>query len=227
MRLSVVIPALDEEGIIGRTVRAVKERAAFEPEIVVADGGSSDATAEEARQAGAGLVLEAPRGRARQMNAGADAARGEILYFLHADTLPPEGFDRLILDSVSGGRPAGSFRLSFRPSHPLLDAYAWFTRFDVNAFRFGDQSLYVTKKLFARSGGFREDHMVMEDNEMVRRLKGMAPFALLDRAVITSSRKYRRNGVLRLQLVFTWIWVCYHLGIPQRQLVAWYREWVR
>lgn len=221
-----VIPALDEEGVIGRTVRAVRERSVGTPEIVVADGGSTDATRREALRAGADRVVEFPRGRARQMNAGAESAAGDVLYFLHADTHPPEGFDRLIGSGVAEGCPAGCFRLSFRPSHPLLEAYAWFTRFDVDAFRFGDQSLYVTHDLFARSGGFREDHIVMEDNEMVRRLKDLAPFALLDRAVTTSSRKYRRNGVLRLQLVFLWIWCCYHLGIPQRQLVDWYREWV-
>ncbi|MDZ7772485.1 MAG: glycosyltransferase [Balneolaceae bacterium] len=158
MKLSVVIPVLDEEGVIGPTVRAVLERATEAPEIVVADGGSSDGTVREALEAGAGRVIQAPRGRARQMNAGASTAEGEVLYFLHADTLPPEGFDRQIASALASGCSAGCFRLSFRPSHPLLEIYAWFTRFDVDAFRFGDQSLYVTHRLFNRSGGFREDH---------------------------------------------------------------------
>lgn len=227
MRMSIVIPAYNEEAVIGRTLRAVRRRAEGEHQLIVADGGSGDATVRIARENGADRVVESPRGRARQLNAGAGEAEENLLYFLHADTLPPRHFDRHIAGAVNRGVPAGCFRLSFRSSHPLLSLYAWFTRFDIDAFRYGDQSLFVTRELFRRAGGYREDHRLMEDNEMVRRLKSRADFAILRPRVTTSSRKYRRNGVLRLQGIFTWIWLNYHLGAPQEELVEWYGRWVR
>src|SRR5699024_12194073 len=91
-----------------------------------------------------------------------------VLYFLHADTLPPRNFALDILKSVKKGLNAGCFRLSFNSKHPLLQGYAWFTRFNADCFRFVDQSLFITHAAFDRAGGFREDHIEMEDQEIVR-----------------------------------------------------------
>lgn len=227
MKISVIIPAYNEAGMIQKTITAVQARA-DEPlhEIIVADGDSTDTTGECAEEAGA-AVLTSPKGRAAQMNAGARHASGDILYFLHADSIPPEKFDRKIRTVVTAGSTAGCFRLSFDHKHPLLRFYAWFTRFNINAFRFGDQSLFVKKEVFEEAGGFREDHIVMEDNEIVRRIRKEHMFSIIPEAVVTSARKYRETGVIKLQLIFTMIFLGYHLGVSQSRLVSWYESFIK
>ena len=219
MELSVIIPAYNEEEFIADTVKAVFERAESRvPEILVVDGGSSDETVRRARGAGATAVVSPRQGRAAQMNFGAEQSEGDLLYFLHADSIPPPGYDAKLNRAIEAGRRAGCFQLAFDDDHWLLRAYAWFTRFDVDAFRFGDQSLFIERELFEDMGGFREDHLLMEDNEMVRRIKRRASFAILDDAVTTSARSYRKVGVVRLQLVFVLIYTLYFLGVEQRTL---------
>jgi hypothetical protein len=114
--------------------------------------------------------------------------------------------------------------LSFDNDHFLLNFYAWCTRFDIDAFRFGDQSLFITAELFKQVGGFREDHIVMEDQEIVKRIKKTAPFKVLPDEVTTSSRKYLANGVVRLQCVFTLIFMLYKAGVSQSKLVLIYKK---
>ena len=225
--ISIVIPTYNEGSTIAETVRKVKHRSSKHMrEIIVVDGGSVDQTIEEAEQAGA-LVLESPRkGRAAQMNVGAEHANGQLLYFLHADTHPPKGFDSTIINAVTERYDAGCFRLQFDETHFLLQSYAWFTRFDIDLFRFGDQSLFIAKQLFFELDGFREDHIVMEDQEFVRRAKKNGRFKIVDKAVITSAEKYRRNGVIKLQLVFTIILFFYYLGISQERLVQIYKRFI-
>lgn len=227
MKISVVIPALNEEQTIGANLRELRERSSFRVgQIIVSDGGSRDATRTEAALAGADVVYSPARGRAAQMNAGAEAAEGEILYFLHADTLPPPGYDRMIEQAAQAGFPAGCFRLGFDSSHPVLRFYAWCTRFDLDAFRFGDQSLFIERKFFNTTGGYRSGLLVMEDNEMVRRIKKERPFKIIPANVTTSARKYRENGVIRLQFIFTLIFILYHLGFSQEKLATLYRRLV-
>ena len=225
MEISVIIPAYNEADTIGKTISAVRRRSAGHlREILVVDGGSKDDTAERVKQTKARLVQSPGKGRSVQMNYGAEMASGEILYFLHADTIPPNYFDKTILKSVNDGARAGCFRLTFDYDHPLLDFYAWCTRFDIDAFRFGDQSLFVINDTFKMVGGFREDHIVMEDQELVKRIKNDYPFALLSDSVTTSSRKYLKNGVLKLQLVFTLIFLLYKMGVSQAKLVLIYKK---
>lgn len=220
MKFSVIIPTYNEADIIAETVNEVKERASRSvTEIIVVDGGSSDATVEQAKSAGAKVVTSPKKGRAAQMNYGADIAGGGILYFLHADSKPPAGFDKKACRAVSDGLQAGCFQLAFDEEHPLLNLYAWFTRFDIDAFRFGDQSLFILRDAFFAVEGFREDHLVMEDNEMVRRIKKSYSFVVLDDAVETSARAYLTTGVIKLQLVFLLIYTLYFLGFDQDYLV--------
>lgn len=225
MKISIIIPVYNEADIIGNTLATIEQNSSGHiMEVIVVDGGSEDATVEKVQQTDARLVQSPAKGRAIQMNYGASVAEGDILYFLHADTVPPEHFDTFILESINNGAEAGCFRLSFDRDHPLLDFYAWCTRFDIDAFRFGDQSLYVSAESFAAIGGFREDHVVMEDQELVKRIKKEFPFHLLSDAVTTSSRKYMVNGVLKLQLVFTLIFMLYKAGVSQTKLVLIYKK---
>lgn len=229
MKISIIIPVFNEAGVIGRTVKEIGKRAADSiHEIIVVDGNSSDSTRKEAVGSGATTVIRSPgRGRAVQMNRGAGHASGEILLFLHADTIPPYEFDRSIKRAVSEGWEAGCFRLGFDENHHLLKTYAWFTRFDLNAFRFGDQGLFILHTAFNKIGGYREDHLVMEDNEIVRRIKRSYSFKILSRRAITSGRKYRHYGYVKLQLLFCLIYTLYMLGTSQEKLIRIYHKFLR
>lgn len=222
--LSVVIPALNEAAVIAERVAWFLEHGA--DEVVVVDGGSTDATTTLAADAGA-VVISAPRGRAVQMNAGAEAATRRVLYFVHADTVPPSSFRDDIHAAIHFGADGGCYRLAFDHPHWLLNTYAWFTRFDVDAFRFGDQTLFITADAFHAIGGFRIDRTVMEDQEIILRLKKTHRFVLMNGDAVTSARRYLTNGIFRLQLVFTAIWVMYQFGASDKTLVDFYRKRMR
>ncbi len=154
-------------------------------------------------------------------------AKGEILYFLHADSAPPSDFITQILNACSKGFSSGCFRLAFNYYHWFLKANAWFTRFNLNAVRFGDQSLFVTKEVFEKAGGFREDLVMMEDQEIIHRIKKHGRFKVMDDVVITSARKYLDNGIYRMQAIFYWIWLLYYLGFSQKYLLKLHRKLIR
>jgi rSAM/selenodomain-associated transferase 2 len=226
--ISIIIPVYNEAEEIGKLIRYVKKQTKHHSvEIIAIDGGSSDNTIQEVITAG-GLAIKSPqKGRAEQMNFGAKKAQGEWLYFLHADTYPPPDFPDAITQEICKGAECGCFRLQFDAAHPVLKFYAWFTRFNLDIFRFGDQSLFVKEALFQKIGGFREDLRVMEDQEMVRRLKKHAQFAIISKAVTTSARKYQRFGVFRLQLIFSIITALFYLRVSQEVLVHFYESFMK
>lgn len=220
MRVSVIIPTYNEEENIATTIKTIRNHGENQiHEIIVADGCSQDKTVERAKSGGIQVLKSPQKGRAIQMNYGAEYAEGEILYFLHADSLPPEGFTSQIKNAIQNGHNAGCFQLAFDRDHVLLNFYAWCTRFDIDAFRFGDQSLFITRAAFQKIGGFREDHIVMEDNEIISRIKQQFSFKILDGRVITSARKYEQVGIVKLQLLFALIFILYYLGVEQAKLV--------
>ncbi len=198
-----------------------------EAEIIVADGQSPDGTLDSLNQYPIHALTAPTKGRGAQMNFGASVATGDVLYFLHADSYPPVTFVQVIQNSIRSGYKSGCFRLRFDYSHWFLKANAWFTRFDWNWVRFGDQSLFVTKEAFEKSGKFREDWVVMEDQEIIPRLKQSGRFRVCPEYVTTSARKYRDNGVIWLQAVFFVIWFQSKLGYSQAQLVQTYRKLIR
>jgi rSAM/selenodomain-associated transferase 2 len=224
--VSVIIPTYNEEDTVGPLLHYLHTHA--EPdllqEIMVVDGGSTDRTLEMAAAAGARVLVSQKKGRAAQMNTGANAAKGEVVYFLHADTYPPPGFCRDIARAIRRQFYCGGYRLRFDYAHWFLRLNAWFTRFNVSLFRFGDQSLFVKKELFAQVNGFREDLVVLEDQEIIFRLRRLSRFKIFRRSVVTSARKYRENGVYRTQLTFYLIYFLYQLGFSQQMLVRIYRK---
>ncbi len=225
--LSIIIPTYSEEGYIGRTLIALRSCAGIEQcEVLVVDGGSTDGTVREVE--GLGIpVVHSLKGRAVQMNAGAANALGDTFYFLHAESVPPPDFVAEISVALAEGAAAGCFRLGFDHDHWFLRFNCWFTRFDVNAFRYGDQSLFVTKEAFDRIGGFKEELIVFEDNDIVCRLKQKGRFRVLSGIVRTSARKYVLNGVHRMQWIFYYMFLLYKMGCSQDRLVRSYRRLIK
>ena len=225
--ISIIIPAYNEEAKIGALVSFLKTHSkGSQLEILLVDGGSTDETVKVAESLGAKVLISPVKGRASQMNFGAENARGEWLYFLHADTTPPPSFITDIKQKIKAGFECGCFRLKFDDNHPALRFYSWFTRFDIDVFRFGDQSLFVRKALFHQINGFNERLLVMEDQEMVSRLKSHAQFGIIETPVVTSARKYQRFGVFRLQFIFSIIVVLFYLKISQEVIVHFYKTFM-
>lgn len=216
MKISVVIPALNEAPRIEATLASVLAQAG-PAEVVVVDGGSSDATAAlAARQA---RVLASPPGRARQMNAGARATDGEVLLFLHADTRLPPGALAAIGETLADPTAeAGAFRLAFDRWTPLLRFYSFCTRFPLPRLCFGDRALFVRRTVFDAVGGF-PDIPVFEDLELVHLLHRRGGFRFRPEYVVTAARRFERYGPLRQQLRNTYLWLRY-LGGADPQALA-------
>ncbi|HSJ67024.1 MAG TPA: glycosyltransferase family 2 protein [Anditalea sp.] len=136
--------------------------------------------------------------RAIQLNSGAAEATGEILYFVHADTLPPISLVKDINDAVEAGQLMGGYRLKFNPNSILLNINSFFTRFSTKFSGGGDQTLYITKELFNKYEGYDERYCIMEDFELVHRLKPVHGYHIIPKNVIVSSRKYLYNNYLRV-----------------------------
>ena len=223
MRVSVVIPTLNEAGGIAQAL--VRVRQAGECEIVVVDGGSNDGTPELARRH-ADVVLSSPRGRARQMNAGAQRAAGAVVLFLHADTVLPHGFAALLDHALStpgvvGGRfdvrldaPGWPFRLI----ETLMNLRSRLTRIST-----GDQAIFVRRDTFLALGGYPEVEL-MEDLELSRRLKRAGRIACLRARVTTSARRWQRHGVVRTIMLMWTLRLCHFLGVPPKHLKAFYAD---
>lgn len=218
--ISIIIPTLNEAAYIERTLRAVQAQPGPK-EIIVVDGESTDDTASRAEPFA--CVLEAPRGRALQMNEGAAVARGDVFFFLHADTLPPpDGLATIRNTLTHSPAEAGTFRLRFDRETPLLRFYSWFTRLPWVRLCFGDRGLFVDRSAFEAVGGFPE-WPIFEDLEMAYRLYQRGSFRFLSQSVITSARRFERHGALRQQLRNLYLWLHYVTGTAPERIAHLYR----
>lgn len=226
--ISVIIPTLNEALFIGRAIAEIrrKDTQGMVKEIIVMDGGSTDATVEIARKTGVITNVCKEKGRAVQMNAGAALASSGILYFMHADAIPPEDFAALIVATVGQRVQAGCFRLQFDHTHWFLRANAWFTRFNLNIFRFGDQSLFISKYSFEVLGGFDERKILLEDQDIVARIRQKFTFKVLPQKIVTSARKYLLHGIFRTQFIYYFIYALYRCGASQKRLGHFYERLV-
>jgi len=221
--IGVIIPAFNEAAAIERTVRS----AAGAPgvEVFVADGGSADDTASLSRLTGA-TVVPAPRGRASQMNHAARLSAADILLFLHADTVLPAGYAGLVRAALSTrGVVGGAFRLHFEEPTPGMSVIELLANLRAALLQmpYGDQALFLPARLFRSLGGFPELPL-MEDFELVRRLRRIGRVVVVPAAVVTSGRRFARLGALRATLLNQAILAAYFAGVSPATLARWYRE---
>jgi rSAM/selenodomain-associated transferase 2 len=221
--LSIVVPVLDEAVGIVAALQALAPLRTRGVEVIVADGGSRDATAALARP-WADAVFVAPRGRARQMNAGAARARGEVLLFLHADTRLPPDADALIARALRAGADWGRFdvRISGRPWMLAVVAMLMNRRSRWTGIATGDQAIFVRRAAFERVGGF-PDQPLMEDIELSRRLRAIGRPACLRERVTTSGRRWETRGVWRTILLMWRLRWRYWRGESPESLAEAYR----
>jgi rSAM/selenodomain-associated transferase 2/rSAM/selenodomain-associated transferase 1 len=220
--VSVIIPALNEEHQIGATLRAVGQSRCHQ--VVVVDGGSTDATVQQAQQAGA-TVLSSKAGRARQMNAGAARVEGGSLLFLHADTLLPPGWAEVVPRTLrASGVAAGAFRFRIAGSFAGKRLIEWATGFRSRWLQrpYGDQGLFLSRALFEEMGGFA-DLPMMEDYEFTARLRRRGRIVTVNESALTSGRRWEALGVLRTTLRNQWLLAGYHLGVSPQKLANRYR----
>ncbi len=225
MRFSVIVPALEEESGIAATVSSTALGLAAGDELIVVDGGSRDATVQQAKDAGA-TVLGGLRGRGRQMNLGAAAASGDVLLFLHADTRLPAGFrgelERVLADPDVGW---GRFDVALDDEGALLRVVgrliSWRSRWMRSAT--GDQAIFVRAEVFEAIGGYREPRL-FEDVDLARRLRAFGRMGIPRGTVVTSARRWRNRGTIRTTLRMWILKSLYLMGFPAEKLVRLYDD---
>ena len=221
--ISIVIPTLNEAANLERLLPDLRARFPG-AEVILVDGGSDDATAQVATRAPDVHLLERPRGRASQMNAGARAARGDVLLFLHADTRLPGGALEAVAAALDDpGVIGGRFDVRFDSPRPIfrLIAFSMNLRSRLTGISTGDQAIFVCREPFDALGGYA-DVPLMEDVELCRRLKRRGQMIALRLRVTTSARKWEREGAIRTILLMWALRFFYMAGVPPARLHRWY-----
>jgi rSAM/selenodomain-associated transferase 2 len=219
------MPVLNEASGIEAALQALQPLRARGCEVIVVDGGSADATARLAAGA-ADRVIEAARGRAHQMNAGARVAGGDVLLFLHADTQLPENADAIVIESLRlSHRCWGRFDVRIDSAHPLLQWVALMMnlRSRLTGICTGDQAIFVTAQAFMGVGGY-PPLALMEDVALSSRLRRCGRPVSLHAAVTTSARRWERNGVVRTILLMWWLRLRYFFGASPAHLAEVYEQ---
>jgi rSAM/selenodomain-associated transferase 2 len=218
VKLSIIVPVLNEAAIIGRTLDALAPLRAAGHELIVVDGGSEDDSAALAAPL-ADRVLAAPRGRARQMNAGAAAATGDVLVFVHADTqLPAGAADEILAQTQSHAWGRFDVRIEGRSPWLAVIAAGMNLRSRLTGIATGDQAIFVRRAAFT---GFPEIAL-MEDIAFSKAMKRRGPPACLHQRVVTSGRRWERHGVLRTVLLMWRLRLAYFLGAAPEDLARRY-----
>ena len=224
MAISIIIPVLNEEKLLIPLLDRILHCQGV-TEVILADGGSTDRTLDIARDYSLKTIECGESHRAKQMNLGASVATGEILYFLHADALPPERFCTDILSFITSGYDMGSFRLQLgSPGKSLKAINSFFTKINWLLFQGGgDKSLFIRKTVFREMNGYDESYSIMEDFEFVRRARSKKlKWITLDQPIMVSDRKYQYNNFFKVQLANLLAYTAFKYGISPRRIKHWY-----
>ncbi len=224
--LSIIIPFYDSGQVLSHFLPIILSRLSDEldVELILVDAFQRPDIEKRCKDRGVRYGYADVARRSVQMNFGADLATSNRFFFLHIDSIPPQNFDKLIMKAPD---ESGCFRLAFDPPHWFLNAFAYFTRFKWAIARGGDQGLFVDRDQFYALDGFKSEWSIMEDIDICVRLSRSGNFRILPEELITSSRKYRENGVYKLQTVFTVLTAMYWLGFSNRKIKRFYRKWIK
>ncbi len=222
-KLSIIVPVLNEEQNLARTLDQLINQT--QSEVIVVDGGSTDATRTLARQAGC-TVISSPKGRGKQMNTGVEASNGGIVLFVHGDTTLPHNFPQIIRDTLARpGVVAGAFSLGIDNPMKRFAIICWFANLRSRYLQlpYGDQAIFTTRKNFDSVGGYREME-ILEDYVFVRQLKKKGTIALCRERAITSARRWQNIGIVTTTLTNQLIIFGHSIGVPPVTLFRWYRR---
>jgi rSAM/selenodomain-associated transferase 2 len=226
-KISIIIPVLNEAKIIKSTL--VNLENASDVEVIVVDGGSQDDTVAIAKSHKVKVLFCTP-GRARQMNAGAASATGEMLLFLHGDTLLPAGFDTMMRQTLAPDNArinpvAGAFELGIDGEARSLRLIEQMVKMRSRYLQmpYGDQAIFLKTNVFRDIGGF-PDLPIMEDFEFIRRLQKLGKIEIVPAQVLTSGRRWQKLGILKTTLLNQLVIFAYFLGVPPATIAGWYRR---
>lgn len=223
--VSIIIPTYNEEENILKLLNYLKKHSDDRlAEMIVVDGGSRDQTVQIVKDAGFNCIVSEKKGRATQMNSGYRLSKGDLLYFVHADSIPPTSYLDDLFRSVNDGYSAGCYRFRFDSDKLFLKVNSYFTRFDRIMCRGGDQTLFITRSLFEKLGGFREDFMIMEEYDLIQKIQRTAGFRIIPKDVIVSARKYDKNHYLQVNFANLAVFMMYFAGARQETMVHAYKS---
>lgn len=222
--ISIIIPTINEAENLQRLLQFFKENPKHIEEIILVDGGSTDQTLAIAEQNNIRIFRVDNAFRAKQMNIGAENAKGEILYFIHADVILRPEFANDILQGIEEGYPAGCYRYQFNSPRRLLRSNAYFTRFAGIMCRGGDQTLYIKKEVFQDLGGFDEYYVIMEDYDIIIRLRKRFRFKIIQKDILVSARKYEKNAWARVQAANFIVFMAFFAKVPPQKLKKMYKK---
>jgi len=226
--ISIIIPTLNESENLPRLLDFIEaHRDERLTDIIVADAMSQDNTLDIARAYPTIALACQSKGRSCQMNQGAKLAKGEVLYFIHADTLPSANFLDDICDALDEGYDLGSYRSSFTSNDIRMKVNAFFTRFDLPWCRGGDQTLFVTRELFDRVGGFDENYKIMEDFEFLDRARKLGRFKIMPDSAVISTRKYEENSYFQVNVANLVVFIMFRMGASQQKMIDTYNRLLR
>lgn len=226
LRVSVIIPTLNESEYIVDIIEWLNLPDERLEEIIVVDGGSEDNTVSLAEKFGARAIPSHPS-RSLQMNAGSLASKGNVLYFVHADTKPPKSYLDDIEESIYEGFLYGCYRSEFETASHRMKFNAFFTRYRCLMFRGGDQSLFVDKSFFEQTGGFDESQFIMEDYAWLLTAKKQSKLRIIQKGCLISTRKYDKNSYFRINLANLYVFILFYLGFPSHKIAKVYKKLIK
>jgi len=222
--VSIIIPVVNEENHLKKLLPLLVNSEA--KEVIVVDGGSNDNSKLIAKELGA-KVIDAPKSRAKQMNAGAKAAVEDILYFVHADSIPPSSFHEDIKTHQDKNIPFGCFRSLFDTKNWFLRINSYFSRYKGMMFRGGGQTLWITKEFFQELNGYDESLKLMEEYDFIKRASQKADYKVIQKDVLVSTRTYDENGNFKTQFIYGLIMFGFFRGIDQDKLIKFGKRWLK